>query len=156
VRAETTVHDLRPERAANEGFRRLAGYIFGGNRAGATVDRSGPLTARPRGERIAMTAPVTQAPREGAWELTFTLPRGRDLESLPAPNDPRVTLRALPARRVAVLRYRGRSGPAAIAAGERALRAWLSARGIEPVGDATSALPWLRRNEVWLALDAAG
>ena len=50
-------------------------------------------------------------------------------------------------------------------AGERAraLRAWLSGRGLAPVGEPIVArydppwTPWfLRRNEVWFALDDAG
>ncbi len=161
VRAETIVEGGRSERAASEGFRRLAGYIFGSNRAGSTVAMTAPVTQRAEGERIAMTAPVTQTSAEGPWKVTFTMPRGRTLDSLPAPNDSRVTLRALPSRRIAVLRFSGASDPSILAAHERTLRAWLARRGITPIGPATSArydppstLPFLRRNEVWLALDA--
>jgi hypothetical protein len=160
VRAETTVETGPAERAAREGFRRLAGYIFGGNRARASVAMTAPVTQRAEGERIAMTAPVTQSTEQGPWRVTFTMPGGRTLDELPAPVDARVILRALPARRVAVLRYAGRSGPEVMAAHERTLRAWLAGRGMTPSGPAISArydppstLPFLRRNEVWLELD---
>jgi hypothetical protein len=163
VRAETTVAGASSELAAREGFRRLAGYIFGGNRARGTIAMTAPVTQTAGGERIAMTAPVTQAGARGEWLVTFTMPRGRTLESLPAPNDGRVLLRALAPQRVAVLRYSGTSSAETYAAQERVLRDWLARRGLTPAGPSTSArydppstLPMLRRNEVWIELEGEG
>ncbi|MBL8685229.1 MAG: heme-binding protein [Myxococcales bacterium] len=162
VRAETTVENSDRNIAVNEGFRRLAGYIFGANHGRNTIAMTAPVTQSQRGERIAMTAPVTPSGDGGSWLVTFTMPRGSAVESMPVPNDARVTLRAIPARRVAVLRYSGSSSPEVLAAHERTLRAWLTRNGLSASGPATSArydppstLPLLRRNELWLELDAA-
>ena len=60
------------------------------------------------GTRIAMTAPVTQVstgPR--TWRVQFMMPAEHTLQSLPAPKDARVRLRAVPPRQVAVIRYSG-------------------------------------------------
>jgi hypothetical protein len=161
VRAETTVESADWNRAVNEGFRRLAGYIFGANHGRREIAMTAPVTQSQRGERIAMTAPVTQSGDGESWLVTFTMPRGSAVDAMPVPNDARVTLRALPARRVAVLRYSGTSSPDVLAEHERTLRAWLSRNGWAASGPVTSArydppstLPLLRRNELWIELDA--
>lgn len=169
VVAATRVQARSYDEAVSEGFRRLAGYIFGGNAGRAEIAMTAPVTQGPaaaiesggsvEGERIAMTAPVTQAPAagDGGWEVTFTMPSDRTLQSLPAPNDARVTLRATPSERIAVLRYTGLAGPEVVAARAAELRARLDAEGLEAVGGPISArydppytLPFLRRNEIWL------
>lgn len=160
VRAETVVSASSANAAVNQGFRRLAGYIFGGNRARARIAMTTPVTQS--SERIAMTTPVTQeALGAGQWRVTFTLPAGRTLADLPAPDDPTVVLRELPPRRVAVLRYTGPSGPARVADRARALADTLARMGITPAGAPESArfdppwtFAWIRRNEVWIPLDA--
>jgi len=142
VRAETLIDDDKADAAVNQAFRRLAGYIFGAN-----ATRS----------KIAMSAPVTQAS-----VVTFTMPRGRTLADLPAPRDPRVRLRSAPPRRVAVLRYSGRTTPDRVREKELVLRAALAREGLVATGEVVSArydppstLPLLRRNEVWLDLAPA-
>ena len=54
-----------------------------------------------------MTAPVAMTEHAGGHTVTFMMPEGRTLASLPVPLDSRVQLRELPARRVAVLRFSG-------------------------------------------------
>lgn len=107
-----------------------------------------------------MTTPVTQASAEGgSFEVTFTMPSSYSLDTLPRPSDARVELRALPAERVAVLRYSGLTSAEIVAERAETLRALLRARGETPTGEPVSArydppstLPWIRRNEVWLHL----
>lgn len=171
VRAETTVEAASAEQAVDEGFRRLAGYIFGRNvpraRIATTAHAAGLATATRardvaplRPERIAMTTPVTQSARgPGSWTVTFTLPSGRARTDFPAPEDARVTLRSVRSRRVAALRYRGRATARRAEAKARELRAKLARAGIEARGEVVRAqydppwvLPFLRRNEVWLEL----
>lgn len=159
VRAETVVTASSQKDAASAGFRRLAGYIFGGNRGRARIAMTAPVTQA--AERIAMTTPVTQeALGEGRWRVTFTLPRGRTLDDLPAPNDPSVVLREVPGRLVAVLGYTGLAGPQQVAARARALEDALTRAGLRASGDAESArfdppwtFPWIRRNEVWIPVE---
>ena len=101
VVAETTVTgDFGP--GGNEGFRRLAGYIFGGNDGGRKLPMTAPVTRERRGgTKIAMTAPVAQERSGGGWTVAFVMPAGQSIATLPKPDDPRVTLREVPARRVA-------------------------------------------------------
>ncbi len=107
VVAEVSVAGDQNE-AANAGFRLLAGYIFGGNSPGQRIAMTAPVVQAPReGEKIAMTAPVTQTSEAGRWTVRFTMPAGYTLQTLPKPNDPRVKLLELPPSRMAVVRFSG-------------------------------------------------
>ena len=80
-------------RAGHRAFPRLGGYIFGGNL---------------RSEKIAMTAPVAQsADVDGAHWVSFFMPGSYSLDTLPTPLDAAVELIDVPARTMAVARYRG-------------------------------------------------
>jgi hypothetical protein len=163
VVAETTVTGDWNE-AGNEGFRRLAGYIFGKNRRRAKIAMTAPVAQTPRtereeGERLAMTAPVAQRRQGASWTVAFTMPEGETLATLPIPDDPRVVLREIPSARVAVVRFSGRWTDANMKEHEAALRRWTSARKLPVVGEPEvnrydpPFKPWfLRRNEVWLGL----
>src|SRR4051812_48301827 len=56
IAAETIVVG-DPIAARNEGFRRIAGYIFGGNRGRAGIAMTSPV-AQKASQEIAMTSPV--------------------------------------------------------------------------------------------------
>ena len=146
--------------ARGEGFRRLAGYIFGGNAGGRRIDMTAPVaqaSAQP-GERIAMTAPVAQAPAtqasgEGGWAIRFFLPAA--LTDPPAPNDARVRIVPVPEETVAVLRFSGTATEAGVAERTKVLTAALSGTAWRPAGEPVAwfydppwTLPPLRRNEV--------
>lgn len=143
VVAETTVEgDF--DSAGRQGFRRVAGYIFGGNRA---PDGSS--------KKIAMTAPVTVEPLLGGWKLWFVMPKEYALQDLPAPESGEVSLREVPAHRVAAIRFSGFTTAASIQEHTERLQQWISAQGLEPRGAAQVAryndpftLPWNRRNEI--------
>ncbi len=122
------------------GFRRLAGFIFGGN------DRS---------QKIAMTAPVQETLQEQGPVMAFTMPSQYTLDELPHPADARITLEEVPARTVAVLRFSGWATDAAVARKTRQLLATLAQRDIVPVGvpslnqyNPPWTPPFLRRNEI--------
>jgi hypothetical protein len=130
--------------AANTGFRRLAGFIFGGNAAG---------------EKIAMTSPVTQtAPQAGGpWVVRFAMPARFDAATLPRPDDPAVRIVTVPGGRMLALRFSGMPGDAALAAREAEARAAAAGMGLRVTGPAVLAfydspftLPNRRRNEVLL------
>ncbi len=139
VAAETTVTEDQ-DRARNIGFRRLAGYIFGGNH---------------RDETIAMTAPVAQA-RDGEHStIRFYMPSKWTLDTLPAPDDDKVRLVTVPGETVAVLRFSGDRSPRAVADRTEDLSETLRANGIEADGPAQSwfydppwTVPFRRRNEI--------
>ncbi len=154
--AEVTVAGDQQE-ASSKGFRLLAGYIFGGNQRRAKIAMTAPVTRTATGQKIAMTAPVTQIAGGGAWLVRFTMPDQYGLADLPVPNDPAVTLKALPPARFAVLRFSGLAGEAKVAALADSLQAIVKARGLVAVGPSSIArynppwTPWfLRRNEVMI------
>lgn len=155
--AETTVAG-DAYRARGEGFRRLAGYIFGGNQRRSRIDMTAPVAqsgawASASGERIAMTAPVAQAPSDAGWVIRFFLPAA--LSDPPAPNDARVRIVPVPEETMAVLRFSGTTAEDAVADRRKALMAALSGTAWRPAGEPTAwfydppwTLPPLRRNEV--------
>ncbi len=148
--------------AGNIAFGRLFRYISGANSAQAEIAMTAPVEqARPGGEKIAMTAPVEQATEGGMYRVAFVVPRKYTRETVPKPDDPRVTIREVPARRVAAWRYTGRWTEENFREHEKLLREALAARRLQPEpGDSAIIarydapfMPWfMRRNEVLIPL----
>lgn len=140
----------------NEGFRRLAGYIFGGNDGGRKIAMTAPVAqARGTGTKIPMTAPVSQERRVEGWVVAFTMPAGSTVEAMPTPDDARVVLRRVGERRVAAVRFSGTWGVEKFDEKARALVEEVKAKGLTPSGEPVYArydppwTPWfLRRNEI--------
>ncbi len=129
------------------GFRRLAGYIFGGNE---------------RSQSIAMTAPVQETLQESP-QMAFTLPAEYAMEDLPAPDDDRISLRPLAGRTIAVIPFSGWATGGKIERNKKELMSTLARHGISMAG--VPALnqynppwtpPFLRRNEIAVAVDWTG
>ena len=145
------------EEAGNQGFRILAGYIFGKNKGERKIAMTAPVAQAPA--KIEMTAPVTQAADNGGYVVQFTMPSKYTLETLPEPLDPQVKLKEVPGGRFAVIRYSGTWS-------ERNYKEHLEKleRGVEAAGLRTTGspiysrynapfVPWfMRRNEIWLKL----
>ncbi len=155
--AETLVHGSAAE-AGNQGFRILAEYIFGGNKGARRIAMTAPVAQAP--VKIAMTAPVAQTAGPGGHVVQFAMPREWTLETLPEPTDPRVQLRAVPARTVAVLRYSGTWSQDRYDTHLHTLETALARDGVKWHGEPVWArydppwVPWfVRRNEIWLDLD---
>lgn len=160
IAAETTVAGDE-ESARSTGFRRLASYIFGGNRGSARIAMTAPVSEQKAGETIAMTAPVAQAAEaDGAWTIRFFMPAKWTLDTLPVPNDERVRLVPQPPETVAVLRFSGDRGPRAVATHTAELRNVLVSKGLSAVGEPVAWFydpPWTlafrRRNEIAIPID---
>ncbi len=157
VVAETVV-GATAEEAGNQGFRILAGYIFGGNKGARRIEMTAPLAQAP--VRIAMTAPVAQSATAGGYVIQFAMPREWTLKTLPEPNDPRVTLREIPARTIAVLAYSGTWSQSRYEEHLKKLQDALEKAGLSWHGAPMWARydppwkPWFwRRNEVMVELD---
>lgn len=142
--AEVTTRGTRQE-GARAGFGPLARYIFARER---------------EGQKIAMTAPVTQEPAaEDGWRVRFIMPEGYALDDLPAPTSSEVRLLETEPQRMAAVRFSGAWEDARFEEQERRLRDWLTARGLEPRTTATYAYyndpftpGFLRRNEVLIGV----
>ena len=144
--ASTTVEGGYRE-MGSAGFRKLGGYIFGGNQEGRS---------------IAMTMPVEMAPEAGddpsgpaSWEMAFFLPRRYAMDDLPAPEDESVRIERADGVTLAVYRYTWRMRDGDIASHAPGLIEWAREQGYEPIGparllayDPPFTIPFLRRNEV--------
>ena len=123
----------------DDGFRVLAGYIFGGNSTE---------------QKIAMTAPVQQS-MAGEAEMAFMMPAEYALEDLPTPDDERVAFEEAPAYTAAVIRFSGWASADKADEHWQRLRQFLIAERIDITGEPTLnqynppwTLPFLRRNEI--------
>lgn len=164
IAAETTVA-ADEDSARNEGFRRLAGYIFGKNHTSDAIAMTAPVGQQRAGTSIAMTAPVAQSAESSeagsGWVIRFFMPSTWTMETLPAPDDDRVRLTEVPAETFAVLTFTGDRSPEAVEAKTAELRESLRAYGIEATGEPSAwfydppwTLPFRRRNEIAIPVSA--
>ena len=159
ILAETVVEgDF--EEAGNKAFRRLFRYISGDNRSREKVAMTAPVSQKPMGQKIQMTAPVGQRNVQDRWAVSFMMPASYTLETLPTPEDPKVTLRQVPARRMAAVRYSGFWSEKNYLRYKLELESWIHEKGLTIVGDPLWArynapfTPWfLRRNEILIPVD---
>ncbi len=164
--AYTVAEVMVPGPAADAGgqaFPILAGYIFGKNKGERRFEMTAPVTQTAAPVKLPMTAPVTQTAAPGGYLVQFVLPRGVTVATAPEPLDARVQLREVPPSRVAVIRYSGRWSAANDAEHLARLHDGLRNAGLawagEPVYSRYNApfTPWfMRRNEIWLALEPGG
>lgn len=137
--AEITAPGSRGEAVSNS-FRPLASYIFAKERGG---------------EKISMTAPVTQRKAEDRWAVQFIMPAGYSLDTLPEPDNAEIALRELPPQQRIAIRFSGRQTDELLAQKETDLREWAVEQGIKINPVPTYAYyndpftpGFLRRNEV--------
>ena len=158
IAAEVTVAGQRTE-AVSAGFRLLAGYIFGGNTTRQSIAMTAPVTQTPKekNEKIAMTAPVTQSGDELGWTVRFIMPQEYTMDTLPIPNDAKVKLVALEPTRVAVVKFSGLAKEPDIIEHTQQLKQFMLEQKLVAVGSETLARydpPWtlwfLRRNELMI------
>ncbi len=155
IEAQTTVSGGY-EDALNEGFRIIAGYIFGGNTSNQKVAMTAPVTEeKASGTNIAMTAPVTSATEGDMRMVAFVMPKEYTLDTLPIPNDSRVKLVSMPERTMAVRSFSWYRSAARVEKMETVLLAALKRDGVSVIGAPTFAgynapwtPPWMVRNEV--------
>jgi len=77
---------------AGPGFRKLAGYIFGGNESET---------------KISMTSPVQMNINDSVSEMSFVMPKGYNLDNLPKPNDAKVIVHKTMDENVAAIKFGG-------------------------------------------------
>lgn len=151
--------------AGNTAFKILAAYIFGNNRASEKMAMTAPVESRSADESVtmAMTSPVTSTRSDadtGRYTYAFVMESKYTTGTLPAPNDPRVRIREVPERTVAVRRFSGSWSAENFSRHERALLDALAEDGISTLGPIISArynapfTPWfMRRNEVMIQVE---
>ena len=100
---------------SSPGFRKLAGYIFGGN-----MEK----------KQIAMTSPVHMDISDSGSVMGFVMPEKYNKENLPAPNDSSVTIKIIPEEYVAAIRFGGFASDASIKEHKEILEIGLKKKGI--------------------------
>ena len=168
--------DSTMRESLGKGFMSVAGYIFGKNQAKASeasstkvamtspvVSEKVAMTSPVVSEKVAMTSPVvSENSGVDAYTVSFIMPSEYTMATLPTPTDPRVTLKEVPSRTLAALRWRGPSVKEEVMMRYAAeLRSALEKEGIKmTTGSAADAPPilfqyhppfappWMRINEV--------
>lgn len=162
VVAETVVEGAL-EDAGSKAFRPLFRYISGDNRSRGTIAMTAPVAQEEqKGEKIVMTAPVSQQNVQGKWAVSFMMPASYSMETLPVPDDPNITLRQVPARRMATVRYSGFWSEEKYLLNREKLEKWIADNRFTATGLPVWArynppfTPWfLRRNEILIPVAAA-
>jgi len=121
------------------GFRKLAGYIFGGNSSDI---------------KISMTSPVHMNINNSKSSMSFVMPSSFAEEKLPSPDDKDVKIERLPDEYVAAIRFSGYASDEDIVKYSARLKDLLDAKGISYYGNFRYLgydppfKPFGRRNEI--------
>jgi hypothetical protein len=102
------------------GFRKLAGYIFGGNESK---------------QQIAMTAPVHMDINDKVSSMSFVMPAGYTEDNLPKPSDAKVVIHKSAAEYAAAIRFGGYASDQDIKAYSQKLSDLLKEKGITTIGN---------------------
>jgi hypothetical protein len=155
--AEAEVTGAR-ENAIREGFRIIAGYIFGSNSTRQNVSMTAPVTQQ-ESQTIAMTTPVTQQGDGHTWHVRFVMPASYTMETLPTPRNSAVKLKEIGAKRFVAIRFSGVARENSLKRHTEELREFVRARKLKPLSAPTYAffnppwtLPFFRRNEVMVEI----
>ena len=124
---------------ASSGFRRLAGYIFGGN---------------DQAKSIPMTAPVRMEMGTKGSSMSFVMPERFSENNLPKPKDSKIQIQKSAPQYVAVISFNGYSNDERIREHRDLLLRLIQAKGMQVAGEYSFLgynAPyqfWGRRNEV--------
>jgi len=151
------------DEASSKGFRLIAAYIFGENSSrqgeAGTIEMTAPVTMSRSAEKIAMTAPVTMQQEEKSYRMHFVMPSSYTLGTLPTPNNPKVSLREIPAQKFAVLQFSWLAREDTVTEKTALLQQWMKSKGLQATATAQLArynppwtLPFLRRNEILIPI----
>jgi len=105
---------------ASPGFQKLAGYIFGNNKSK---------------EKISMTSPVQMDINETDSKMSFVMPSAYNMDNLPQPNDPNVSISKSPDEYVAVIKFGGYASDKDIKFYSEKLQSLLKENNLVPLGN---------------------
>jgi hypothetical protein len=165
--AQTVVPSSEYNEDLNQGFRLVADYIFGNNTTQEKISMTTPVLESPgeqnnqSSEKIAMTVPVLETQSEQATRtVAFVLPSKYTMDTLPTPNNDKVTLREVDGRKVAVLRFTWYGTPDRVAAKKATLLSALERDGVVVVSEPQAAfynpplsMPLVLRNEILVEVE---
>ena len=150
--------DGKREDAIRDGFRLLADYIFGNNTVQQVISMTAPVQQKVN-QNMAMTAPVQQQSTGKSWRMSFVMPSKYSMDSLPVPNNNRVRLKEILAKKFVVIEFSGTNSNENVTKHENQLMNYIEANQINIIGspkyafyNAPWTLPFLRRNEVMIEI----
>lgn len=114
-----TMEGTTYKETSGQGFRMLAGYIFGGNESN---------------EKIAMTSPVAMS-MDDSTTMMFMVPSSYKLEDLPKPNNTSVKFKVEPEKYMAAIRFGGWANDKKIAEHQEELIRLLEKHNIKHFGN---------------------
>lgn len=149
------------EKSMNEGFRILAGYIFGANTSKASIKMTAPVVEENKSESISMTAPVIEENSSNEERIvSFVMPKQYTLATLPFPNDQRIKFEQIPSHYAAVLTYSWYNTDQRVKEKKAELLNLLSQDAIPALSVPQGArfnppwtIPFMLRNEVMVKID---
>jgi len=104
----------------NTGFRKLAGYIFGGNK---------------ENKKIAMTSPVHMEISDTVSSMSFVMPTNYNKDNLPQPNNSEIKIKVSEPEYVAALQFGGFATTSRIEKHKAQLKKLLEDKGISYYGN---------------------
>lgn len=155
--AKITLHGMSYDYFREHAFKKLAAYIFEGNEENKSVPMTSPVLTEKKTEQIPMTDPVLQhEDPNGAWTMSFILPKEYTLATAPKPHDPDIVLEEVEPYNAAVVTYSGNNKLSKIEEHKKELQEWigkqqeLSMSGHFFIAqyDAPFVVPFFKRNEV--------
>lgn len=145
------------EDAGDRAFGSLFRYISGNNWPKGKPSGKITETKKTKGAKIAMTAPVGQVKEKDSWAVSFMMPKEYTMSTIPRPSDPKVTLRQVPKRQMAAIRYSGSWSEKGYQKAKKKLMEWVKAEGLTVTGEpewarynAPFTPSFFRRNEILL------
>ena len=159
--AETAIAEVGDwGKDTRDGFMQLFDYISGENTLETKLAMTSPVV-QGRSTKIAMTAPVVESSSEGQNRMAFMLPSEFNLDSAPRPTNPAITIKEIPVRIIASIRYSGRWTEKNVQKYKARLEQHLADRGVETIGEYSTAVynapftpPFMRRNEIHFEISA--
>ena len=122
-----------------DGFMQLFDYITGDNTLETKIEITTSVV-QGQSTKIAMTAPVVESVSNGVNRMAFMLPSEYQLDNAPRPANPAITLKEMPVRLIASIRYSGRWTDKNVAKYRAKLEQHLAANKVDVIGEFSTAV----------------
>jgi len=150
--------------ASSKGFKLIADFIFGNNKAQSgkseTISMTAPVAVKASSEMISMTAPVGMQQSNIGWRVYFVMPSEYTLQTLPKPNNPLVMIKQITRQKFAVIRFSGLVDEEKMTKKQSELNQWIDRKNFKAVSNPELArynppwtLPFIRRNEIMVEVE---
>jgi len=159
IKAEVKVENSDYRTAVYRGFNILAGFIFGNNQQAKELAMTAPVQVSSP-TQIKMTKPVTIQEEDADSIVAFIMPSKYTLDTLPTPNNNKITFNQVEPHKMGVIRFSGYFSKEKVRKVKRELLERLTADGYQTIGEFIIArynppwVPWfLARDEVMIQVE---